>query len=190
MARTALKDQKVANADVVAGNGDGIWRSHGRIAWSVGVSNGFGVGRRNARNGWGSVSLLDYDFLTIVAVVMVVVVGTVDGMEDVLSCSLKAVTEGVVVALVVVVSHIKLVLLGGVDSGSSSLLYSNFFYGLLRELRSSLSLDGVGLVVLCLVEARVVLRVLLSVGTGPITIFTLGDIDLGFGVARSRTVCG
>jgi hypothetical protein len=55
----------------------------------------------------------------------VVVTGTVDWVEDAFSSSVETVAEGVVLSVVVVISHITLVLLGGVNSGTSSLFYSN-----------------------------------------------------------------
>jgi len=58
-------------------------------------------------------------------VVRVVVAGAVDGVEDAISCSVKTVAKRVVVPVFVVISHITLVLLGGVNGGSSSLFYSN-----------------------------------------------------------------
>lgn len=120
------------------------------------------------------------------------VVRTVDGVEDVAGGVLETLTEGVILTLVVVISHITLELLWGVDGGLSSLLYSDLVLGSLRELWSSgLSVNGVSLVKLCLVEARVVLGVLLSERSGSaVTIFTLGDIDLRVGVVGGRTVGG
>jgi hypothetical protein len=86
----------------------------------------------------GSVLVLDNYFLTDIVVVgslVVVLVGVVlvavrmDGVGYVLSnlvCGLgDTLTEGVIGTVVVVISHITLVLLGGVDSSTSSLFYSN-----------------------------------------------------------------
>lgn len=60
---------------------------------------------------------------------MVVVTVGVNGMNeavaDLVGSFVKTVTERVVLSLVVVISHITLVLLGGDDSGTSSLVYSN-----------------------------------------------------------------
>lgn len=124
LARAALEDQEIANADVVAGDGDGVWRRHGARCGVVdpldrnprGDAGRSGGGSRNG----GGVLFLDYDFLTVVAVgragvgvsVRVVVAVTVDGVEDTVSSFVETVTEGVVMAVFVVISHITLVLLG------------------------------------------------------------------------------
>jgi hypothetical protein len=89
------------------------------------------------RGNGGSVLFLDNYFLLGIVVlgagvrvgVVVVVAVRVDGVSDVVGdvvCGLlDALTEGVVLALVVVISHITLVLLGSVDGGTSSLFYSD-----------------------------------------------------------------
>jgi hypothetical protein len=137
LARAALEDQEIANADVVAGDGDGVGRrshgarwgseaglldrdggscvSRGGGARSVGNRGGVRAGRGNVdgsvnrsrgryRSGSG-ILLLDYNFLTVVAVgradvgvgVRVVVAGSVDGVSDAFSyflgSSVKTVAE-------------------------------------------------------------------------------------------------
>lgn len=52
-----------------------------------------------------------------------------DGVEDAIGGFVETVAEGVILTVFVVISHITLVLLGGVDSGSSSLFYSNLSFG-------------------------------------------------------------
>lgn len=96
-----------------------------------------GTGRRVGRDGSG-VLFLDNDFLADVVVLgggvgvlvrVVVVAVRVDGVGDTFTDLVgsfgNTVTKRVVVAVVVVISHITLVLLGGVDSGSSRLFYTN-----------------------------------------------------------------
>lgn len=64
----------------------------------------------------------------LVVVVVVTQGWTVDGVGDAFSYALDAATEGVVVALVVVIAHITLVLWGVDRSSSGGALYSNFFW--------------------------------------------------------------
>jgi hypothetical protein len=91
------------------------------------------------RGDGGSVLFLDNYFLlgvvvlgarvrVVVGVVVVVTVGVErvsDVVGDLVGGVFDTLTEGVVLALVVVISHITLVLLGSVDGGTSSLFYSN-----------------------------------------------------------------
>lgn len=94
---------------------------------------------RDAGNGscWARGVLLDYHFLAVVGVRAgvvragvrvrgrVVVTVSVDRVEDAVGSFVKTVTEGVVLAVFVVISHITFVLLRGVNCSPSSLLYSN-----------------------------------------------------------------
>jgi hypothetical protein len=179
LARAALKDQEITNADVVAGDSDGVGGSHfacggwgsrdrrrgimsrrsvGRgMATDVGRSTGSGVrsgaidtndafdwgsgldgaGRRLGRNGSGVLLLDDYFLLAIVVlgrdvrvlVGVVLVAVRVDGVGDAFSNLVGSlgdtVTKRVVVTVVVVISHITLVFLGGRNGGTSSAFYSN-----------------------------------------------------------------
>jgi hypothetical protein len=116
------------------GGADAFSRS---LSWARDV----GGGRANRGRSWGgrrcSKLLLDDDFLAVVlvrragvgVVVRVVVLGTVDGVGyafcDLVGCLVKTVAERVILAVFVVISHITLVLLGGVGSGTSSTFYSN-----------------------------------------------------------------
>lgn len=136
LARAALKDQEIANADVVAWDGDGVRGSHGAW-WSGGYwgsdANSLNWNARRDGADWGrtwggsssGVLLLDNDFLLAVVVlgtservvVGVVVAMTVDGMGEVISYLVSSlrdtVAERVVMTVFVVISHITLVLLGG-----------------------------------------------------------------------------
>jgi hypothetical protein len=118
------------------GGADAFSRS---LSWARDV----GGGRANGGRSWGwggrrcSKLLLDDDFLAVVlvrragvgVVVRVVVLGTVDGVGyafgDLVGCLVKTVAERVILAVFVVISHITLVLLGGVGSGTSSTFYSD-----------------------------------------------------------------
>jgi hypothetical protein len=237
LARAALEDQEIANADVVAGDGDGVGGSHlacgswggwdgwggGTGSWCVvgravdtddALDRGSGLdgaGRRVGRDGSG-VLFLDNYFLTEIVVlgagvgvlsrVVLVAVG-VDGVSyavgDLVSCFGDALTERVVVTVVVVISHITLVLLGGVDSGTSSLFYSNLgwvtgVHGFNLGLRSvgvlgGDSLPGVtgGLLVVG-VGAEVGVTLLSDDGTSALAELTLRDVDLGGRVVGGRAV--
>lgn len=109
LARTALQDEQVADPDVVAGDGDGVGNH---------VGAGRGVAGRDALLGFvagsgGHFALLDDDvFLNTLRtrLVVMVVVSAVDRMEDTVGGTVKSVTEGVVVAVFVVISHVTLVL--------------------------------------------------------------------------------
>lgn len=239
LARAALEDQEIANADVVAGDGDGVGRSHlaggdGLAAGEAGRTGGRtvgGDGGGGAVGGFGNVSVtevggsgggsrssvtfLDNDVLTNVlvlgslggVVVGVVVAVTVDGVGEVIGylvgCLGDTVTERVVVAVVVVISHITLVVFGGVNRGTSS-LYSN-----LLSLRVA-GVNGVNLaarrvgVVLDVKGLSAVARGLLVAGlggevggvgsvgtddgTGAFAELALGDVDLGLADVLGGTV--
>lgn len=121
----------------------------------------------------------------------VVVAVTVDGVEDAISSFVETVTEGVVVTVFVVISHITLVLLGGVDSRSSR-LYSNLGLGWVA------GVDGVNLpavaggLVVGWLGGEVGVILLSSVpsgdGTSTFAVLTLGDVNLGRGVVGGRAV--
>jgi len=67
---------------------------------------------------------LDYYFLTFFWL-MVVVTGTVDGVDDTISYLVETVAERVIVTVFVVISHVKFVLFRGIDRSPSSLFYSD-----------------------------------------------------------------
>lgn len=124
LARTALKDQEIANADVVAGDGDGVGRSHffdggrGTNAFD-GDTRGNSRGRSERRGG-GDVLFLYNDLFTgsadvgrvgRVRVGVVVVLGAVNGVENTISSFVETVAERMIVSVFVVISHITLELL-------------------------------------------------------------------------------
>jgi hypothetical protein len=221
LARTTLKDQEIANADVVARDGDGIGRSHGArcgvdlLGRDARGNTGLRGGLRGgwSRNGGRGVFFLHYDFVAVVTVggarvrvrVRVVVTLTVDRVEDTVGGFVKTVTEGMILAVFVVISHITLVLLGGVDGCPSSLVYSNLFssgiasvddvnLAPLRRVGVVLGCVGLlgeegGLLVVGLgAEVRVTLfsSVTACDGTGMFAVLMLRDVDLGRSVVRGR----
>jgi hypothetical protein len=126
LARAALQDQQVADPDVVAGDGDSVG-NHGAGS-STALSGVLGL---LTGSGGGYFAVTDDDILfdafsaVLLFVVVVVVVAAVDRVENFVRCAVETVTEGVVVAVFVVISHVTLVLLTGcVDS---SLAHANLF---------------------------------------------------------------
>lgn len=168
--------------------------------------------------GWGSgrvgssVLFLDNHVLFTVVVLgsdggvlvrVVVVAVRVDGVGYALSNLVGSlgdtVTERVVVAVVVVISHITLVLLGGLNRGTSSAFYSNL--GRVAGVDTlGLSLVGIGVLgsdslpcvagglLLVGVGAEVGVTLLSDDGTGALAELTLRDVDLGGRVVGGRAV--
>lgn len=188
LARAALQDEQVANADVVAGDGDGVGRHGARTGR---VPHRFVAGFSS----WCfDVPLADDGLLTLdtfralvtmlvamFVALVVVMTGTVDGVEDVLGGSVQTVTEGVVVTVFVVISHITLVLpLWPVDSGPS-LFYSYFSVtvgareGVLMEVNGRLTVSSAAFE--------------LS-GAGAAAVVAFGVVDSGPGVVSAGCVDG
>jgi hypothetical protein len=128
--------------------------------------------------------------------VVVVTVG-VDGVSytfgDLVGCLVDTVTDRVILALVVVISHITLVRLGGVDSGTSSSSYSNRCLGA----AVNLSLVGIGVLgsdgLLGIAGGALVVWVggvglVDDDGTGPFAELTFSNVDLGRCVVGGRAV--
>lgn len=101
LAGTALKDDKIANTNEVAWDGDGV----GMVtsAW-LNVANALTDTLAHTRG--TSLVRLDDHFLPAVVVVMMVVMRTMDGMEDPVGGTLDSTAKAVVVALVVVIAHL------------------------------------------------------------------------------------
>lgn len=105
LARAALKDEQIANADVVAWDGNGVW--HGRVAGRVRALSGVSWSRH------GDFAVLDdYVFLNTLWTFGVVVVATVvarafEWVQDSVSGAAYSVAERVVVSVLVVISHVK-----------------------------------------------------------------------------------
>jgi len=144
---------------------------------------------RHARNGRCDVGLLDdYFFAIDLGRGLVVVTGTVDGVENVLGSALKTVTEGVELAVFVVISHVLLELSGRVNSGSSC-LYSNFLGFLLRigNFLSALTVGWLSLVGFLGVPVfGEVLGGLTELGcvVGLLDVSSLSELDVGLTVTR------
>ena len=94
LARTTLEDQEIANADVVAGDRDGIG-ANGAFDEADVLTDAL------ADAGWPAVFLFD-DYL----LVLMVVVLRVEGVEDAVRGFLNAVTEGVVPTFIIIVTHL------------------------------------------------------------------------------------
>jgi hypothetical protein len=172
---------------------------------------GGGSGRSN-----GSVRFLDDDVLGAVLVlgsevvlgVRVVVTVRVDGVGyafgDLVGgfvCSVgDSVTKRMVLALVVVISHITLELLGGVGSGTSSFFYSDLRGVAGSDTRVILTVGGVGVLgsdsLACIagallgvgVAGEVGVTLLSDDGTGAFAELTFGNVDLGRRVVGGRAV--
>jgi hypothetical protein len=113
----------------------------------------------------------------------------VDGVgytfSDLVGCLVNTVAKRVILALVVVISHITLVRLGGVDSGTSSSFYSNRCWGA----AVNLSLVGIGVLgsdgLLCVAGGALVVG---DDGTGAFAELTFSNVDLGRRVVGGRAV--
>ena len=97
-----------------------------------------------------------------------VVTRSVDGVEDVVSSAMESVTERMILAFVVVISHAKLAFLGRVNSSTGLSLDTYFLLG--RRCVVVVSSGG---------SVGVVLDVgTLSYGAGAATMITLSNVDL------------
>lgn len=167
LARPALEDQKIANADVVAGDGNGVGRHTTLDDADVFTDTITDTG--------GSTLLIQNDLFTI-AVMMVI---RLEGMEDAVGGFLDAVAEGVVVTFVVVVAHV-----GSVPWYFSGGLcfYSDLF-----------SRSGSGSTIELYVVSGVNASTIFAFGDVDFSFGAAGnfDIDLGFRVTvRRLTVAG
>lgn len=168
LARTALEDQKIAHADEVARNGDGI----------AGMST-TGLDNANFLTAAGVARNIDGLFLVLV----------VEGGHDLISRALHTAAEGVVLTVVVVVTHFAF---GCWLLENGSTFASEFAFGLRAERLVvyvtgastcggfDTSLDSAvvtGVDVANLSVAGNVIGLVCRVGTA--AIITLSDIDLG-----------
>ena len=103
---------------------------------------------------------------------MMVVAAAVDGMQDAIGGAVKALTERVILSLVVVIAHITLVL--AVWSVVCTLAYFDFFVNDFAVASCSSTFTRVG--VLALPAAG--LSVLLGERDGAVTVVSLSDIDV------------
>lgn len=197
LARTTLQDQKIANADVVAGDGDGVGSGHG----SAGAVRGTLTWGRH-----GYFAVTDDDILvTLVAVLVLVVVVTsaFEGVEDAVGGLVKTVAERVVVAVLVVVSHVlfgwgvdgsavylnRLFETNGVTFGEAVCWVVTRVRGLVLPItRRAVLLDEWGGAVTEISLGNVDARVEVDVGSWSVTsrvlafVITVLDVDLSVGV--------
>ena len=102
LARTTLKDDKIANADEVAGDGHGP----GRVAAVAWLHESDLLSLATSNSARAIVLDSDIDFSAITTMVMVMMVVVVERMGNSFSNTLRASTEAVVLTLVVVVTHV------------------------------------------------------------------------------------
>lgn len=217
LARAALKDQEIANADVVAGDGDGVrgchladwgwgWASGGCDEGGVVSTNDLldrqtGLDRavRGSSRDAGGVLLFDDYLLAVVVVlgtwervllsVVVVVAVRVDGVGDAISNLVGSlgdtVTERVIMTVVVVISHITLVLLGSVDSGTGRFFYSNLRWITAVDV---VCLPPVGVGIVLGSEGLLRVTSFSDDRTSALAELTLSHVNLGRGVVGGRAV--
>lgn len=168
LAGATLEIQQITNADVVTGDGDGTARA------------GAASGATRSRHGGYGLTFFD-DFVDRRGVMMVwvmlfLVTRSVNRVEDVVSSAVKSVTERVILAFVVVISHVKLAVLGRVDSSTSLSLDTYFLFGG-RGVVVVSGRGGAGVVLdvrtRCFLNVRV-----LGYGAGLATVVTFGNVNL------------
>jgi len=184
LAGTALEDQDVANADEVAGDGDGLAGN----AASAGLDNA-DLLTDAVREAGGAALVADDDLLAVVVV---------EWMHDAVGGTLNTTAEGVVLAVVVVVAHLAWsVTDSGLDLGCGVVarsrrlsdfdLAAGIAFALVDGRRLGLvgaiirDVDGLSrgvLVVYGFLVATVVGDVELRVGRGPATVISLSDVEL------------
>jgi hypothetical protein len=121
LAGATLEIQQVTNADVVTGDGDGTARAGAASGATRSRHVGYGLTFFN--------NFVDRRGVMMVFVMLLVVTRSVDGVQDVVSSAVKSVTERVILAFVVVISHVKLAVLGRVDNSTSLSLDTYFLLG-------------------------------------------------------------
>lgn len=94
LARSALKDQQIANADVVAGDRDSVW-ANGAVDEADALTDTF-----TNPSGTAVFFINDY-LLTLMAMVV-----RMERMKNTICGFLNAVTEGVVATIIIVVTHV------------------------------------------------------------------------------------
>jgi hypothetical protein len=128
LARAALEDQEVTDADVVAGDGDCVGM-HGAMSIVMDCVRMFVVTTRIVR--LANDHFLAVDYFTAVAMM---VMTAVKWMDYAISGALQTAAEAMVLPFVVVVSHIRATL--AVNGFPSSLLYSDLFAWEARRINS------------------------------------------------------
>jgi hypothetical protein len=117
-------------------------------------------------------------------VVAVRVDGVLDTVGDLVGGFGDSLTKRVILSFVVVISHITLVLPGGVDSGTSRFFYTGL--GWVAAVNNVVGLTPVGVSVGLGGEG--LLGVTCDDGTGAFTELTFGDVELGRCVVGGRAV--
>ena len=161
LARTTLENQEVTNADVVARNGDGIVR----MAATLNITDRLMHTIADAR--WTTLAIFFLnDYL------LALMLGR-EWVEDTVSGFLEAVTEGVVMTLVVVVSH----------SWSTFFLYNSFgfdsFLSGVVMVATAFEFDVVGWI-----NASAVVTL-----SNVDFCFAVGSLDVNVGMAVCVVVC-
>jgi hypothetical protein len=118
-------------------------------------------------------------------VVAVRVDGVLDAVGNLVGSLGDSLTKRVVLAFVVVISHITLVLLGGVDSGTSRLFYTSLSWVMAVNNVLGLPLVGVGV---GLGSEGLLGRVTCDDGTSAFAKLTFGDVELRGCVVGGRAV--
>ena len=177
LAWTSLQDYNIANADKVARDGDSIRNATTATVVIAGGGHLLIILTLATRTGT-DFAILDSDvFLydTIVVVVMMVVVtAAVDRVQDAVGSAVETLTERVVLALVVVVSHVTAVFVFG--SVNSTLFgYLDVFVNDFAVASSSFESARIGALVL----PAAGLSVFFSEWDGAVTVLSLSDIDAG-----------
>jgi hypothetical protein len=111
LAGSALEDDQVADADEVAGDGDGVGRN---AHATTGLDEADLLSHTAANTTWAG-HLVDDDVGA-----PVVVTVRIEGVEDAVGGALEAAADGVVVTVVVVVTHVSFVWLVELDVGFDS----------------------------------------------------------------------
>jgi len=117
LARTTLKNEEVANADVVARDSDDVWHP------IAGIADPFRITRATGRD--ADFVIPHNNFFTVNFFVLMMT-AAVNGVDDAVSSSLQTSAEGVVLTVVVVVAHVSSPF-WRIDGFPSSLFYSNIF---------------------------------------------------------------
>lgn len=167
LARSTLNHQQITNADMVAGDGDCI-RPSATLDEADALTHAF-------TNTTWTTFFTHNNLLTIVVIVMMV---RVEGVKNAIGSSPKAVTEGVVLPVVVVVTHLGLLAVRwidgclGFDSNFSRCGGTTFVFDVVSWLGTS-TVVTFGDVDLCFVNLVLMTR-------------RYFDVDLGFGDALVR----
>lgn len=94
LARTTLNDQQIANPDVMAWNGDGVWPS-------TSLDEADTLTHAITHTSWAAVFSVDDNLFTVVTMMV-----RMEGMKNTVGGSLESVADRVVMTFVVVVTHL------------------------------------------------------------------------------------